>query len=160
MREGAVTALACLPDGTLIEAVKDTSRSKTGLAIIGGRFLSRTGWVGELTGVVISSLFVDDDRLLAGTQDGRVFLWDSSGIREIPLEQKPGTVRALLLAGNILVIGSDDGLFGGPINGPLSRLVAKDGTAIAGVTCLAAGPGSSVWVGTSEDGIYLVKIRP
>jgi ligand-binding sensor domain-containing protein len=157
-REGAVAALACLPDGTLIAAVKDRNRSKSGLAIIGGRFLSRTGWVEELAGITIASLFVDADHLLAGTQDGRVFLLDASGIREITLEQRPGTVRALLLAGDLLVIGSDNGIFTGPIDGPLSRLVDGDGTAIAGVTCLAAGPGSSVWVGTSKDGIYLVKI--
>ena len=160
MGKRAVSALCVLPDGTLIAAVRDKSPARTGLTIIGGEFASRTGWVDELSGFEIRAFFYSADRLFIGTRDGAVLILDEAGIWHVVSFEKVGRIDALLVSEGMLVIGSERGLFGGGIDGPITGLPTADGGTIGPVTSLAPGPDLTIWVGTDGDGLYLVRIHP
>jgi ligand-binding sensor domain-containing protein len=160
IKDGAYTALAASADGTIIAGCRRATPKKGGLLIIGGRFGSRTGWVDELSGKAVTALFVDNDRLLIGTQADGVFVLDDAGVHNLSLPENPGRITALLADGGITLVAADRGLYGAKGNGTFEVLSAPDGGTPANVTCLAPGPGGAVWVGTGKDGIYLVRVRP
>jgi ligand-binding sensor domain-containing protein len=160
MKGRAVTALLVAADGTLVAATGGKTAAQKGLVILGGEFAGRTGWVDELSGVAISTLFSDDGRLFIGTEKGTVLILDDRGIQEVPLAEKPGRISALCVSGGLVAVGSERGLFGGRADGPVGPQAAPDGHAIARVTSLAPGPGGTIWVGTHGDGLYLVRIHP
>ncbi len=160
MRNTRIGALAAAGDGTIIAGASDPAHKAGGLLIIGGTFASRTGWVEELSDADIGALLVDRERLLIGADDGRVFVLDSMGVHAVDLPGKPGAIRAFLVSGDVILIGSDAGLFASADGAPFELLTGDDTASPAGVTSLAPGPGGTVWVGTAKKGIYLVRLRP
>ncbi len=160
IEDGSFTVLAAPPDGTIIAGARDRAHKRGGLMIIGGTFASRTGWVDELSGSAVTTLFVDGGRLLIGTDNDGVFLLDDTGIHAVELPERPGRITALLVYGTTTLIASYKGLYASTKGAVFQSLSAGDKSAPAGVTSLAAGPDSAVWVGTKKDGIYLVRVRP
>ena len=154
-----VTALAAADDGTIVAGAHDRSHNRGGLLIIGGAFAGKTGWVGEISDMTVGALFIDGDRLLVGTDDGRVFIMDSLGLRHVDLPENPGKVTAILVHDGTTVIASETGLYVSEQDGPFER-VSDTGGAPSHITSVAPGPDRALWVGTEDDGVYLVRVRP
>jgi ligand-binding sensor domain-containing protein len=159
IKETGVTALAVAEDGTIIAGARDRAHRKGGLLIIGGAFAAKTGWVNGLSDRTVRALLVDGDRLLIGTDADGAFVLSADGLRNVTLPGKPGRITAFLVYGETTVIASDAGLYSSMKDGAFESFTAE-GITPTGITSLAAGPGSTVWVGTENDGVYLVRLRP
>jgi ligand-binding sensor domain-containing protein len=160
------SALATAEDGTVIAGARDRTHKKGGLLIIGGAFAARTGWVDELSGRTVEALFIDGDRLLVGTDDGAFELY-GTGIHEIGLPGSPGRITAILVYGSTTLVASDTALYVSAEGGPFESVESvesiepvSEGGIPSGITSLAPGPDRTFWVGTRNDGIYLVRVRP
>lgn len=162
IRKTRFTALAVAGDGTVIAGGRDRLHPGGGLVIIGGTFVGKTGWVDELTGRAIGALCVDGDRLLVGTDADGAFVLSAAGLQKADLPGTPGKITAILAYDRTTVIASDAGLYisvnGGAFESAES--LSPDGGAPAGITSLAPGPVSALWVGTENDGVYLIRLRP
>jgi len=159
LKDTGVTALASADDGTIIAGARDRSHNRGGLLVIGGAFAGKTGWVNEISDGTVSTLFIDGDRLLIGTDDGRVFLMDSLGVRDVELSENPGRITSILVSDGTTVVASDTGLYISTKDGPFEH-VSDSGGAPSHITSVSPGPGRAVWVGTESDGVYLVRVRP
>ena len=168
-----ITSLLALGDGTLLAGVKDLLPEKTGLKIIGGEISGNRRWVGDLSSMMITTLWTDSNLIIVGTESSGAYVLSSGDIRKLYFstgddrigfeeiereKKKQGRINTILYDEGILYVATDDGLFVGDLNiVSLTLLEDDDGPVKSKVTTISPGPGLAVWMGTGDDGLFLVR---
>jgi len=153
----SINAIASMGDGTLALGMKDAKSNRYGLKIIGGEIFGVTGWVEGLSGREVTVLLPTGRGLVIGTESSGVYLLGEGGeVRKITTTAPTAKINDILLDNGRLCVAADGGLF----VGDLTTLTRCKLSGFGGsVTALAPGPGSLFWVGTKNNGLYLVEYR-
>ena len=160
LRDVSITSIYPLSDGTIVLGMSDSKSKMTGVKIIGGESYGRTGWIDELGKKTVTAITEGDSGLFLGTESSGVMILSEDGISEISTSVKTKRVNDILDDKGTIYVASEAGLFAFdakdlsliPLNGP-------DGSFSFEVTSLSPGPGASIWVGTKQNGVYLVRYR-
>ncbi len=160
LKDVSIKSICPLSDGTIILGMTDKKSKMAGAKIIGGELYGRAGWIDELGGKKVTIITEGDSGLFFGIDSSGVMMLSGAGVSEIPTSVKTKRVNDILDDSGTIYVASEAGLFASdtksfslvPLNGP-------DGPFSLEVTSLSPGPGASIWVGTKQNGVYLVRYR-
>jgi ligand-binding sensor domain-containing protein len=160
LRDVSITSICPLSDGTIIVGIADKKTKKTGTKVIGGEIFGRTGWIDELDGKKVTIIIESEEEIIFGTESSGVVIMSDGGVTEIASSVKTKRINDILDDSGTIYVASDTGLFALDTNSSsLVPLNGPEGTFKTEVTSLSPAPGASIWVGTKQNGVYLVRYR-
>lgn len=160
LRDVSIRSVYPLSDGTIVLGMTDKKSKMRGTKIIGGEVYGRTGWIDEFGGKNVTLITEDGGGLFFGTESSGVMIFADGGISEIPSLVKTKKINDILPDEGTIYIASEAGLFASDTKVfSLVLLNGSDEFSASEITSLSPGPGASIWVGTKQNGVYLVRYR-